>query len=69
MRSRGRSGPTASEKLVADDQTVEHHETPEGNRKRNTIATPEFLATIVTCCVCKGPIPAGRRYLCEECSE
>jgi hypothetical protein len=40
-----------------------------GDRRRNTLATPEFLASLVTCCVCGGPLPAGCRYLCEACRD
>lgn len=36
-----------------------------GDRQRNTLATPEYLASITTCCVCSNPLPAGRRYLCD----
>jgi hypothetical protein len=40
-----------------------------GDRTRNTLATPEWLATIATCCICQGPLPEGRRYLCLSCQE
>lgn len=37
------------------------------DRNRNTIASPEWLETIVTCCLCNGPLEPGRRYVCRRC--
>lgn len=50
-------GVTEEEKEAADV----------GDRRRNTLATPEFLLSIVSCCCCGGPLPAGRRYVCDAC--
>lgn len=38
-----------------------------GDRQRNTLATPAFLASLVTCCVCGGDLSSGRRYQCPNC--
>lgn len=38
-----------------------------GDRRRNTMASPEFLASLTTCCVCNQPMPKGNRYLCDGC--
>lgn len=38
-----------------------------GDRQRNTLATPEWLATITTCCICGQPLVAGDRYTCLDC--
>jgi hypothetical protein len=42
-------------------------EAPE--RVRNTLATPDFLRAIATCCVCDRPIQPRYRYLCPPCAK
>jgi hypothetical protein len=53
--------------FLAPDEDEEKQAVEVGDRRRNTPATPEFLATLTTCCVCGGPLPGGRRYLCAGC--
>lgn len=51
-------------KPTKDEQEAQRRE-----RVPNTRATPKFLATLTTCCLCGGPMPTGNRYLCVECCD